>query len=272
MSVYGEDVGAMLREARERRGLTLRQVAASTRISIANLEALEQGNLKRLPGGIFTRAFVRSYAQEVGLDGEEMVRLFVEQFPVEAVTIGSPLSSSDTDDGFEPEFQPWHALALVGILALGLVAVALVVFWWRGSLDASASADDPFPEDARLAAGASTPQAPPASGPPAAAPLGAALPPAAPAAPVVDRIHLTLAPDEGPCWARITADGRHVFEGLLPAGGRETREASRSMVLTVGDAGRCRLILNGRPARPLGRPGEVVRITITPETLAGFWP
>lgn len=269
MSVYGEDVGAMLREARERRGLTLRQVAATTRISVANLEALEQGNLKRLPGGIFTRAFVRSYALEVGLDGEEMVRLFVEQFPVEAVTIGSPLATSERDDGFEPEFQPWHALALVGILAVGLVAVALVVFWWRGSLNASASVEGPFAEDAPLAG--DPPPVSPASGRPAAAPLGAApLPPTAPA-PAQRGIHLTLAPDEGPCWARITADGRHVFEGLLPAGGRETRQATRSMVVTVGDAGRCRLVLNGRPARPLGRPGEVVRITITPETMAGFW-
>ena len=53
---------------------------------------------RRLPGGIFSRAFVRGYAQEVGLDPEETVRDFVEQFPVEAVTYGSPLVETPEPD------------------------------------------------------------------------------------------------------------------------------------------------------------------------------
>ena len=53
------DFGATLRVARERRGISLRQIADSTRISIAALEALEANDVSRLPGGIFTRSFVR---------------------------------------------------------------------------------------------------------------------------------------------------------------------------------------------------------------------
>ena len=65
------DFGGRLREARERRGVTLRQIAAATKISVRVLEALERNDISLLPGGIFSRAFVRSYAIQVGLDPED---------------------------------------------------------------------------------------------------------------------------------------------------------------------------------------------------------
>jgi len=58
--------GGKLRDARESRGVSLRQIANATKISVAALEALERNDISRLPGGIFSRAFVRSYASEVG--------------------------------------------------------------------------------------------------------------------------------------------------------------------------------------------------------------
>src|SRR5205823_9633732 len=84
------DFGRKLREARERRGISLRQIAAATKISMSVLEALERNNISRLPGGIFSRAFVRSYAIEVGLDPEATIQEFIAQFPHDAVTAGHP--------------------------------------------------------------------------------------------------------------------------------------------------------------------------------------
>src|SRR6478609_1737958 len=75
-----DDFGGKLRQARERRGISLRQVASSTKIAAAALEALERNDISKLPGGIFSRAFVRSYAIEVGLDPDETVREFLERF------------------------------------------------------------------------------------------------------------------------------------------------------------------------------------------------
>src|SRR5258705_7393084 len=76
--------GAKLREARERRGVSLRQIANATKISIGALEALERNDISRLPGGIFSRAFVRSYAIEVGLDPDKAIQEFITQFPSDA--------------------------------------------------------------------------------------------------------------------------------------------------------------------------------------------
>jgi cytoskeletal protein RodZ len=84
------DFGAQLREARERKGISLRQIAAATKISVAALEALERNDISRLPGGIFSRAFVRSYAIEVGLDPDETVKKFVAHFSGEPAPVAGP--------------------------------------------------------------------------------------------------------------------------------------------------------------------------------------
>src|SRR5919206_5131652 len=84
------DFGTKMKRAREARGVSLRQIATATKISVAALEALERNDISRLPGGIFSRAFVRSYAIEVGVDPEQTVREFLAQFPHDSVTAGSP--------------------------------------------------------------------------------------------------------------------------------------------------------------------------------------
>ena len=94
------DFGMKMKRQREERGVTLRQIADATKLSVAALEALERNDISRLPGGIFSRAFVRSYATEVGLDPEQTVRDFLVQFPHDSVTVGSPqaLQASDAAD------------------------------------------------------------------------------------------------------------------------------------------------------------------------------
>jgi hypothetical protein len=77
--------------------MTLRQVAEATRISVRALESLERNDIARLPGGIFSRAFVRAYAVEVGLAPEETVQEFIAQFPDESVTAGHPTAKAHED-------------------------------------------------------------------------------------------------------------------------------------------------------------------------------
>src|SRR5229473_6341270 len=90
-------IGSKLREARDRRGVTLRQIANATKISIGVLEALERNDISRLPGGIFSRAFVRSYALEVGLEPEETIQEFIAQFPHDSVIAGHRASEKVED-------------------------------------------------------------------------------------------------------------------------------------------------------------------------------
>lgn len=72
----GSAFGPRLRHERERRELSLKAIADDTKISRSLLEALERDDVSRWPTGIFRRAFVRSYAEAIGLNADEVVREF----------------------------------------------------------------------------------------------------------------------------------------------------------------------------------------------------
>jgi cytoskeleton protein RodZ len=69
-------LGEQLRRAREARGVTLREVSEQTRITMRHLEAIEADNYKELPGGIFNKSFVKSYARYVRFDEARAVELY----------------------------------------------------------------------------------------------------------------------------------------------------------------------------------------------------
>ena len=113
-----DDFGSRMRHIREQRGVSLRQIAQTTKLSVSALEALERNDISRLPGGIFSRAFVRSYAAEIGVDPEDTVRDFLVQFPRESVTgAGSHALSA----------EPWRGRLFVAGAMMIAAAVALVV-------------------------------------------------------------------------------------------------------------------------------------------------
>ncbi len=70
--------GSVLREARERRNISLAEVARQTKVSVSSLKLLEQGRLNDLPHETFVRGFIRSYARSVGVSHEESQSLFDE--------------------------------------------------------------------------------------------------------------------------------------------------------------------------------------------------
>ncbi len=76
-----ESFGVDLRRAREHRGLTLNQIAEQTKVSAALFAAMERNDFSRWPSGLFRRAFLRSYAEAVGLNADDVVRRFTRLFP-----------------------------------------------------------------------------------------------------------------------------------------------------------------------------------------------
>lgn len=97
--------GAELRRARERRGLTLDEIAEQTKVSATHFAGLERAELHRWPSGIFRRAFVRSYALAVGLEPEATVARFCRLFPDPADELDRATSlaaAAPTADADEP--------------------------------------------------------------------------------------------------------------------------------------------------------------------------
>jgi cytoskeletal protein RodZ len=74
--------GSWLRRERERREITIRAIADRTKIGAGLLEALERGDVSRWPAGIYRRAFIKAYADAVGLDHDLILANFERLFPV----------------------------------------------------------------------------------------------------------------------------------------------------------------------------------------------
>jgi cytoskeletal protein RodZ len=121
------DFGTQMRRRREERGISLRQIADATKISIGALEALERSDISRLPGGIFSRAFVRSYATEIGVDPEQTVRDFMVQFPDDSVTAGSPHAPKLSYDLDEPR-RRLAPMTIVAVVAVSVVIGVILFF------------------------------------------------------------------------------------------------------------------------------------------------
>jgi cytoskeletal protein RodZ len=291
------DFGGKLRQARERRGVSLRQVASSTKISVGVLEALERNDVSKLPGGIFSRAFVRSYATEVGLDPDETIRDFIAEFSSEGGEAAQPLPSLPpvaapaAKIALEParrtqpsvdiapdesEFESRQRMASV-VLRLLMVSVPLVLVILYFSVRGEAPADGTPPS--RPAPEAAPP--PPAPVDPAV-PLGAATAgrhvPATGSAPAPtvpagspDEQTIELRPG-APCWVSLTVDGGPSFTREMQAGEREIRSFRQEAVLKVGDGASCEFALNGRIAKPLGGPGQARTVKITPQNLSSYLP
>src|SRR3954470_11077157 len=270
--------GQMLRDARERRGVSLRQIANATKISIAVLEALERNDISKLPGGIFGRAFVRSYAIEVGLDPETTIQRFIAQFPNDSVVAGHPVSGQ-VEDHLAVESERQTAGTFLWLIVIAVpVAAGLLYFATLGRRAATEAAPAPAaaaprPPEPAAAPDPAPPQPTVESTPlvPATAAVTAAGADAGPVASAPDADALTIAVTATrPCWVSATVDGRKTIERLLQAGEQQAVAVRREMVLTAGDAAAIAVKFNGADGRPLGKSGEVVTARFTPTNYRDF--
>ena len=253
-----DDFGGKLRQARERRGISLRQIASSTKIAAAALDALEKNNISKLPGGIFSRAFVRSYAVEVGLDPDETVKEFLERFNQEPPPSAEAMANAIPEEEKHFEQRQRQAVKALGFGVLLLVALIAILFFVfrRGS----APPDAAPPADA-AAAPALVPEAPPPQ------PADAGGPSTAP--PVAGQLKLEVHP-ASECWVQLTVDGRLLFARVMQAGERESHVVQREAIVEIGDAGAFAFSVNGRAGKPLGDKGQVKTLKLTPSTAAQF--
>jgi len=272
----------MFRQARERRGLTLQQLAAVTKISARVLDALERNDVSKLPGGIFSRSFVRSYAKEIGLDPAMVVERFIDEFPVASGAEQMP-STKEAEDIEAYESGRRAATTVMQLVGLSIIVIVIVFFAYRmvGSRSATPAAAPvqaappaqapAAPQEARPIAGepnpapvtetrttttpAQTPAQPVAATPAATTPAGA--------------IAVTITTDAD-CWLRVETDKTVVFERILLPGEKLAYSAQSFVTISAGNAGALQWTLNGRPGKPLGSRGQVMSATVKPDTISSF--
>jgi cytoskeletal protein RodZ len=227
-----------------------------------SLEALERSDLSRLPGGIFTRAFIRAYAQEVGLDPDRTIHDFIAELPAEAAHATSHPVVMEDGQKLESDRRAVTTAIRLALISLPIIGLVMYYGTQRAPVEL-APASAPAVTAAPGAAGPSLPLESVAVAAEPAPPAREALP--APAS----ELAMEISP-RSPCWVSVNADGERVFSGMMAAGEKHTVTAREQIVLNVGDAGAFVYTVNGRPGRALGAPGEVVSTRITLSNLNEF--
>jgi cytoskeleton protein RodZ len=157
-------LGEQLRRAREARGVSLREVSEQTRITMRHLEAIEADDFKELPGGIFNRSFVKSYARHIRFDEQRALELYertarASGFQPDEVATTPQRSRVYMGD---PARSPWVTFllsaAIVGVLILIVYAGLHYYRRAEGPQAAGGAATTPTPS-AQQAAPAQTPAA-----------------------------------------------------------------------------------------------------------------
>jgi cytoskeleton protein RodZ len=255
------DFGSSFKTARESMGLPLDQIATETRISTRFLEAIENEDFQVLPGGIFSRGFIRTYAERLGLDSEKAVAEYerISSYNEAAVMEGLRVSSPPPEKS-NRILYPIAIGALVLLVIIYYIATRESPVFVTASPPAAAPATSPAPEPV-----AAPPISPPTTEVPAATTETAPVVP--PAAPVKDVLTLNLEVTET-TWVKISADGTDVVAGeILQPGTTRRYTAQSSIGVVVGNAGGLTIKVNNKPLRALGKSGQVRSITITPENL-----
>jgi cytoskeletal protein RodZ len=245
-------VGTILREARQQRGLSQEKLAQLTRLTTSTLQLIERGSFDKLPGGLYTRAYLRMYAKEVGLDPARIVARYLEQFPDRVADELPVLRTNPVDEqGNTGRLLLLEALAIV---------VALGVYNLLPSSDSS----PPSPEQL---AGSELVET--ALGQPTLTDTIGQTPVPVPVSGLDQNLRLEIRP-EGACWVSAAADGQVVVYRLLQQGDSAIATATDEIVLRIGDPATFVYWLNGVPGRQLGRSGEAITVRITRENLESF--
>ncbi|HEX8183856.1 MAG TPA: helix-turn-helix transcriptional regulator [Blastocatellia bacterium] len=145
-------LGEELRRRREERGTSLNDISEATRIGTRFLKAIESDSFSILPGGIFTRSFIRAYAKQVGMNEEEAISLYQQQItgqpaesqpltpdqrvrtvpavePVRQVTSAEPRSARSEPITFRPAptRMNWPTIIIAGGIALFIVIIVIAL-------------------------------------------------------------------------------------------------------------------------------------------------
>ena len=123
-------LGEYLRQERERRGITVDQVASATKVGVRTLHALEADHYVDLPAKPFIRGFVTSYCRFVGLDPKDTVKRFEDYITLKATErpnreAGHSGYAFEKKDG-EHESRTFLMMAIIGFVVLGVIAVLLL--------------------------------------------------------------------------------------------------------------------------------------------------
>ena len=285
-------LGEELRRKREERNIDLTDIAESTKIGIRFLKAIEADNYAILPGGIFTRSFIRAFAKRVGMNEDEAMELYVQQVapppvveqPAESHQKSSkrPPSILQTYDNQPPPVRKkssksapetsWSSVfIIIGILiVVGIIIAALI-----RQINKNQAAQVVIPEAPKVEQPASdsapnpTAPTPNANSQPATQPQQ----PQPPSLASNDSLKVRIEAKEGDIWVQYQADEATPAQIILkPGQGQDLPPALTAVKIKYGNKQSLKLIINSKEASlPPDLPEWKGNILISRDNLQTFF-
>ena len=293
------DFGARLAAARERRGWSTNEVASRVRLSPKQVSALERMALEELPGPVFVRGFLRTYAREVGLDAAPLLDEY------NAMVGGAPVTPAEASHASSPVFRAAAREHYVRPVVLGGALVLLVTLGVIGAVamrkpaappEATPPTPAPPPATAPSLAPAPVPASSPASSPAPAtadagksataggeaaqepAPVNVSAPIAAAAEPgAAPTVSVPVAPATAAAastirltftevsWVEVLdATGKQLLSQNNPAGSEISLDGKAPFQVLIGNAGGTRLEYRGKSIElgPMTSRDNVARVKL----------
>lgn len=246
--------GQELKKDREARGISLKTVSDTTRITQRYLEAVESDRLDLLPGGFFIKGILKAYAGAVGLDEDAILERY-RRAGILAARVPESARKKAPGGGRSKK----RTSSVAGAAAVLIVIISFAAYFLTRPGRTAAP-----PADVRPSPGV---PARPEPSPPAATAAAVVI---APEAEKGLRIEISFTEKT---WIQVYADGRLALDGLRAAGDTAQVRADTELLVHLGNAGGFAYTLNGKPGKPFGRSGAIVKnIRITEGNLASFLP
>ncbi len=236
------DPASRLRLAREKKGLSQRQVAEATKLSVRQIELLETGCLSSLPNGIYRRSIVKSVAREVGLNSDQVLSEFTLHYPDD---LQAPPSVVMAEPKAATSFNKIMTLVsavlpmLAGILYFGLPMTRAM----------ATEPSQPATQQRRIDTARAE-----------IVPVGGFKDtPVVASRPVPVIVTLTIS---SRCQLRLVADGTEIVGRTMEPGETIPIELGDELLLLGDNAAAVQFSINGQAGRQLGEPGDVLSARI----------
>jgi cytoskeleton protein RodZ len=272
----GAKIGPVLEKARKQKGLTLEEVEHATKIRKRYLAGLEREDFGVLPDAVYVQGFLKTYANYLGLDGEELSRELKDQRRPRrerGIAYGVP----ETSEFDRPLINPGELAKtrnrktvsgstiltfVVALLALAAI-VGSLYYVGRGVQTSNPNSSPSSEEKAgKEADNGSKPQAESEQAPapskgeeeetPAEQNDNAA------SEPQPESLRVEVSVEGSASWLSILTDGNLAYEQIAQPGYSQTFEAQREISIKTGNAGAVGVKVNGQDLGKLGEYGEVV--------------
>jgi cytoskeletal protein RodZ len=246
-------VGETLSRARRKRGLSVADVSADTRIRATLIEAIEADKFDPCGGAVYARGHIRSIAKVVGVDAEPLIEEFDELYHVERAPVLTSMSAQPTDPEAvarsERRRPNWNLAMGVALAVICVLAVVGLVTGQSHGKNHSTS---------RLSAtgqhhGGTTKKPPPSPGPSTVAELP------------VQKASMLIRVLSSQTWLSVkTKSGGLLFEGLLPAGQHKLFTNKHGLSFIIGNAPAVDVVVNGHDIGSPPSSGSVSKGNVTP--------